>query len=103
MQPGAREDALLLLGVDVLVDEDLAADLADLQIDQAGAIAPPPFIAPFIAMAATSDEKRQVFRQQHVLIEDNLAPRQKPARPVAPQRILAPADQDVGLGLTRLR
>src|SRR5580692_3546193 len=47
----------------------------------------------------TSDEKRQVFRQQHVLIENNLAPRQKPARSVAPQAILAPADQDVGLGL----
>jgi len=28
MQPGAGEDALLLLGVDVLVDEDLTADLA---------------------------------------------------------------------------
>ena len=40
MQPGAREDALLLLGVDVLVDEDLPADLPDLQIHQAGAIAP---------------------------------------------------------------
>jgi hypothetical protein len=39
MQPSASEDALLLLGVDVLVDEDLAADLAQPQIDQAGAIA----------------------------------------------------------------
>src|SRR5262245_42955713 len=50
-------------------------------------------------MAATSYEKRQVFRQQHVLIENNLAPCQKPALAVAPERILAPADQDVGLGL----
>jgi hypothetical protein len=39
MQPGAREDPLLLLGVDLLVDEDLAADLAQPQIDQARAIA----------------------------------------------------------------
>src|SRR5262249_60934298 len=37
MQPGARKDALLLLGVYVLVDEDLPADLANPQIDQAGA------------------------------------------------------------------
>src|SRR5688572_4006347 len=50
-------------------------------------------------MAVPSDEERQVFRQQHVLIENNLASRQKPARPVAPELILAPADQDVGLGL----
>src|SRR5260370_558462 len=48
-------------------------------------------------MAATSNEKRQVLGQQHVLIEDNLAPCQKPARSVAPERILAPADQDIGL------
>src|SRR6266446_7197606 len=40
MQPSAREDTLLLLGIDVLVDEDLTADLAQPQIDQAGAIAP---------------------------------------------------------------
>jgi hypothetical protein len=40
MQPGAREDPLLLFGVDVLVDEDLAADLTDPQVNQAGAIAP---------------------------------------------------------------
>src|SRR4029453_12726905 len=50
-------------------------------------------------MPVPSNEERQVFRQQHVLIEDNLASRQKPARPVAPEPVLAPADQDVGLGL----
>src|SRR5258708_14389786 len=50
-------------------------------------------------MAAPSDKKRQVLGQQHALIEDNLAPRQKPARSVAPARILAFADQDIGLGL----
>src|SRR5215471_13256383 len=50
-------------------------------------------------MAATSNEERQVFRQQHVLIENNLAPCQKPALAVAPEPVLAPADQDVGLGL----
>src|SRR5262249_26841429 len=40
MQPGAGEDALLLQGVDPLVSEDLAADLASSKVDQAGAIAP---------------------------------------------------------------
>src|SRR5437764_8747439 len=33
-QPGAGEDALLLLGVDLVVDEDLAADPPGLEIDQ---------------------------------------------------------------------
>src|SRR5713226_9185576 len=37
-EPGAGEDPLLLLGVDLLVDEDLAADLPGSEIDQAGAI-----------------------------------------------------------------
>src|SRR5205814_1479123 len=34
----AGEEALLLLGVDLLVDEDLAADLPGFQIDQPGAV-----------------------------------------------------------------
>src|SRR5260370_42408738 len=34
-EPGAREDPLLLLGVDLLVDKDLAADLPGSEIDQA--------------------------------------------------------------------
>ena len=37
-QPGAGEDPLQLLGVDLLVDEDLAADLAGSEIDEPGAI-----------------------------------------------------------------
>src|SRR6266704_445358 len=37
-EPRAGEDLLLLLGVDLLVDEDLAADLARREIDQARAI-----------------------------------------------------------------
>src|ERR1700720_1457783 len=37
-EPGAGKDPLLLLGVDRLVDEDLAADLPGLQIDQPRAV-----------------------------------------------------------------
>src|SRR5438477_4628903 len=37
-EPGAREDPLLLLGVDRLVDKDLAADLPGLRIDQTRAV-----------------------------------------------------------------
>src|SRR3954447_22665162 len=37
-QPGAGEDLLLLLGVDLVVDKDLAADLPRGEIDQTGAI-----------------------------------------------------------------
>ena len=33
-EPGAGEDPFLLLGVDLLVDKDLAADLPGLHIDQ---------------------------------------------------------------------
>src|SRR5207302_5329379 len=86
MQPRPREDTLLLLGVDGLVDEDLAADLAQPQIDQARAIA----LSCVDRHGRHLNEKRQVLGQQHVLIENNLAPRQKPARSVAPERILAP-------------
>jgi hypothetical protein len=35
-QPGSGEDALLLLGIDVVIDEDLAADLPRCEIDEAG-------------------------------------------------------------------
>ena len=34
-EPGSREDLLLLLGVDVRIDEDLAADFPALEIDNA--------------------------------------------------------------------
>ncbi len=37
-QPRAGEDALLLLGVDLVVDEDLAADLPGREIDEAGTV-----------------------------------------------------------------
>ena len=37
-QPGAGEQPLLLLRVDLLVDENLAADLASRQIDETGPI-----------------------------------------------------------------
>ena|SRR6516225_5844069 len=39
-QPGTGEDALLLLGIDVVVDEDLAAYLAGCKIDETGTITP---------------------------------------------------------------
>ncbi len=39
-QPGTGEDALLLLGIDVVIDENLAADLPRCEIDEAGTIAP---------------------------------------------------------------
>ena len=43
--------------------------------------------------------RRQVLGQQHVLVEDDLAPRDPPAAVIgAAQQILALADQDVGLG-----
>src|SRR5712691_1213309 len=37
-EPGPGEDPLLLLGVDLLVDKDLTADLPGAQINEAGAI-----------------------------------------------------------------
>src|SRR5260370_1426353 len=37
-EPGAGKDLFLLLGVDLLVDEDLAADLPARHVDEAGAI-----------------------------------------------------------------
>src|SRR5262245_31137929 len=57
MQPGAREDALLLLGVDVLVDEDLAADLPGPQTDQATPIPPPSLYRPLRRHARPPNSK----------------------------------------------
>src|SRR5438094_70210 len=95
-QPGAGEDALLLLGVDRVVDEDLAADPPGLEIDQPGAVPGtacrhhahlPDFVV------KSSEKERQIFAEQHVLVEDDLAPGDLPAVTVvraswAAQRIL---------------
>src|SRR5579862_3844398 len=48
-----------------------------------------------------SEEEGQVLAQQHVLVEDDLAPRDPPIDGAvgSPQHVFALADQDVGLGL----
>src|SRR5215469_16857839 len=47
----------------------------------------------------TLKEEGEVFAEQHVLVEQDLAVRDLPARPGAAQQVLAFADEDVGLGL----
>src|SRR5262249_24723648 len=48
---------------------------------------------------SASEEERQVLGQQHVLIEHDLPPADLPAAVDATERVLALADEDVGLRL----
>src|SRR6266568_7988962 len=70
------------------------------------AVRSPPWIPAFAGMTISpiprlhaSKEKGQVFAEQHILIEDDRAPRDLPVIPHSPQPILALADENVGLGL----
>src|ERR1051326_5906352 len=95
-EPGPREDLLLLLGIDLFVDEDLAADLPGRHIDQPCAVTG---VCRRRHQCLRLKEERQVFAEQDILVEHDLPPRDAPAFALAPQHILALADQDVGLGL----
>src|SRR5260221_2029188 len=46
-----------------------------------------------------SEKEGEVFAEQNILVEDDLAARDLPIPAGAPQQILALADQNVGLGL----
>src|SRR5687767_4435458 len=48
---------------------------------------------------SSSKEKREVLREQHALVEDDLAPRDPPLTVHAPQAVLALADEKIRFGL----
>src|SRR6266550_9481012 len=54
---------------------------------------------PWLWRCASSEEKRQVFAEQYVLVEQDRAPRDAPFLALAAKHVFALADQDVGLGL----
>src|ERR1700710_99885 len=86
-QPGTGKNALLLLGIDVVIDEDLAADLSRCEIDEAGMITP--HFVHRHRFASVLKKECQVLRQQHVLVEDDLPPGNDPAVTGPAQRVLA--------------